>query len=150
MEAQLAQASLPGLKVDVVGPLTRIGDKAAKDADEGMCHMVRMTQGSGPVRCVVRGNLRHGRCEVNVFQNGGLRRLVVAGDELRPDMYPTNSERNVMGNDKVEFPSRLYEAMGYQVHGHVHKRVHGRRANGGVALGGSGSRSSGPRPGSRL
>ncbi|KAF8529397.1 hypothetical protein JB92DRAFT_2825906 [Gautieria morchelliformis] len=63
--------------------------------------------------------------------NVGLRRLVVGGDELRVDAYPTNSERDVMGNDAVEFLSR---AMGYQVHGHVHRHVHGHRANGRVAL----------------
>ncbi|KAF8528287.1 hypothetical protein JB92DRAFT_803527 [Gautieria morchelliformis] len=120
MEAQLAQASRPGLKADVVGPSTRTGEKAAKDAGEGMSY-VKITWGSGPVRCVVQGSLpRHGRREER-FPNAGLRRLVVAGDELRADVYSTNSERDVMGNDAVEFPSRLCEAMGYQVHGHGRK-----------------------------
>ncbi|KAF8509085.1 hypothetical protein JB92DRAFT_2832098 [Gautieria morchelliformis] len=112
----------------------RMAGAQVADMGEQFVHIVLWFRNPFNVCHKTLGSLQHGRRGVNIFQNAGLRRLVVAGNELKADVYPTNSEHDVMGNDAVGFPSCLYEAIGYQVHGHIHRCVHGHHANGQVAL----------------
>ncbi|KAF8530616.1 hypothetical protein JB92DRAFT_2825588 [Gautieria morchelliformis] len=78
--------------------------------------VTRMSNGSSGVSTRTESR-HHWAIDEDRRQGGkghrGLRRLVVVGDELLANVYPTNSERDVMGNDAVEFPSCPYEAMVY-------------------------------------